>query len=100
MSDNLVKADLVNYLAEVTGFSKVDSQHFVDMFFENIADALSKGVQVKLSGFGNFLLRDKVARPGRNPKTKVSVAISARRVVTWSQTKKLMKRVDNYGRSE
>lgn len=98
MSDNLVKADLVNCLSEVTGFSKTDSQKFVDTFFVSISEALCEGKDVKLSGFGNFSLRDKVARPGRNPKTKVSVNISARRVVTWSQTKKLMERIANYDR--
>ena len=100
MANTLVKADLVNSLAEVTGFSKTESQQFVDAFFSSITQSLASGVQVKISGFGNFLLRDKVARPGRNPKTKESIMISERRVVTWSQTKKLMERVDNYARAD
>lgn len=99
MADTLVKADLVNYLSEVTGFSKTESQNFIDTFFSVIVDSLVEGKHVKISGFGNFILRDKVARPGRNPKTKEEVIISERRVVTFGHTKKLMERVDNYVRT-
>ena len=99
MSDTLVKADLVNYLAQVTGFSKTESQNFIDSFFSIIVNSLEKGNHVKISGFGNFMLRDKASRPGRNPKTKEEVVITERRVVTFGQTKKLMERVENYVRT-
>jgi integration host factor subunit alpha len=64
-------------------------------FFEEIRKALESGEQVKLSGFGNFDLRDKNERPGRNPKTGEDIPISARRVVTFRPGQKLKARVEN-----
>jgi integration host factor subunit alpha len=69
-------------------------------FFEEIRTALVKGEQVKLSGFGNFELRDKGERPGRNPKTGEEIPITARRVVTFRPGQKLKARVDSYAGSE
>jgi len=68
----------------------------VDLFFEEIRTALEQGEQVKLSGFGNFDLRDKKQRPGRNPKTGKEIPISARRVVTFRPGQKLRERVESY----
>ena len=70
------------------------------MFFEEVRSALEAGENVKLSGFGNFELRDKSERPGRNPKTGEEIPITARRVVTFRPGQKLKARVDSYARSE
>ena len=71
----------------------------MDLFFEEVRLALSEGQQVKLSGFGNFDLRSKNQRPGRNPKTGEEITISARRVVTFRPGQKLKARVEAYAGS-
>ena len=71
----------------------------MDCFFEEIRDSLANGEQVKLSGFGNFDLRDKSQRPGRNPKTGEEIPITARRVVTFRPGQKLKVRVEAYAGS-
>jgi integration host factor subunit alpha len=71
----------------------------VDSFFDVMRDALARGEQVKLSGFGNFDLRQKNQRPGRNPKTGEEIPISARRVVTFRPGQKLKVRVEAYAGS-
>ncbi len=76
------------------GLSKADAREFVDLFFQELVAPLAAGEQVKLSGFGNFDLRDKNERPGRNPKTREEVSIPARRVVTFRAGPKLKARVD------
>ncbi|KOO06265.1 integration host factor subunit alpha [Vibrio hepatarius] len=91
----LTKADLAENLFEQHGFSKRDAKETVEAFFEEIRKALESGEQVKLSGFGNFDLRDKNERPGRNPKTGEDIPISARRVVTFRPGQKLKARVEN-----
>lgn len=91
----LTKADLAENLFENRGFSKRDAKETVEAFFEEIRKALENGEQVKLSGFGNFDLRDKNERPGRNPKTGEDIPISARRVVTFRPGQKLKARVEN-----
>lgn len=78
------------------GLSKRDAKDLVENFFEEIRAALQRGEQVKLSGFGNFDLRDKNERPGRNPKTGQEIPITARRVVTFRPGQKLKARVDAY----
>jgi integration host factor subunit alpha len=70
------------------------------MFFEEVRGALERGEQVKLSGFGNFNLREKNERPGRNPKTGEEIPISARRVVTFHPGQKLKARVEAYAGSQ
>lgn len=92
----LTKADLANTLFEEVGLNKREAKEFVDAWFASIRDALEAGEQVKLSGFGNFQLRDKRKRPGRNPKTGEDVPISARRVVTFKPGQKLKGRVEAY----
>ncbi|MEL6115049.1 integration host factor subunit alpha [Photobacterium sp. SP02] len=82
-------------LFENVGLSKRDAKDTVEVFFEEIRKALECGEQVKLSGFGNFDLRDKNERPGRNPKTGEDIPISARRVVTFRPGQKLKARVEN-----
>ncbi len=91
----LTKADLAETLFEKVGLSKRDAKETVEVFFEDIKQALESGEQVKLSGFGNFDLREKSERPGRNPKTGEDIPISARRVVTFKPGQKLKARVEN-----
>ena len=90
----LTKADLAECLYNELGLNKREAKEFVELFFERIRSTLSGGDQVKLSGFGNFGLRDKSARPGRNPKTGEEIPISARRVVTFRASHKLKERVE------
>ncbi|NIR89891.1 MAG: integration host factor subunit alpha [Gammaproteobacteria bacterium] len=92
----LTKADMAEKLFEELGLNKREAKELVDMFFEEIRTALEAGHQVKLSGFGNFDLRDKNERPGRNPKTGEEIPISARRVVTFRPGQKLKARVEAY----
>ena len=86
-------------LFDEVGLNKREAKEMVDLFFENIRLALETGKQVKLSGFGNFDLRDKDERPGRNPKTGEEIPISARRVVTFRPGQKLRARVETYART-
>lgn len=90
----LTKAEIAEYLFEKVGLSKADSKALVEDFFEKIRETLENGEQVKLSGFGNFELREKKSRPGRNPKTGEDIPISARRVVTFRPGQKLKARVE------
>ena len=90
----LTKADLAEALFDQLGLNKREAKEFVDLFFEEIRTSLETGEQVKLSGFGNFELRDKNQRPGRNPKTGEEIPISARRVVTFRPGQKLRLRVE------
>lgn len=85
----LTKAELAGQLFEQVGLNKREALDMVEMFFEEIRGALESGDIVKLSGFGNFQLRDKPERPGRNPKTGEEASITARRVVTFHASQKL-----------
>ncbi len=78
------------------GLNKNEARELVELFFEELVASLAVGKQVKLSGFGNFDLRDKNERPGRNPKTGEKVTITARRVVTFRPGQKLKARVEAY----
>lgn len=88
-SRTVTKAELADALFERLGLNKREAKDMVDSFFDEIRLALERGESVKLSGFGNFLLRDKPQRPGRNPKTGEEIAITARRVVTFHASQKL-----------
>ncbi len=79
----LTKADLIDLIYETVGFSKREATRIVEMVFEQIKERLVSGEKVKLSGFGNFVVREKRARMGRNPQTGSSMEISARRVITF-----------------
>ncbi|BCL74561.1 hypothetical protein JHS3_02970 [Jeongeupia sp. HS-3] len=85
----LTKADLADMLFDKVGLNKREAKDMVEAFFEEIRLSLAEGDVVKLSGFGNFQLRDKPQRPGRNPKTGEEIPISARRVVTFHASQKL-----------
>lgn len=85
----MTKAEIADALFERLGLNKREAKDMVDGFFDEICQALARGEAVKLSGFGNFQLRDKPTRPGRNPKTGEEIAITARRVVTFHASQKL-----------
>lgn len=92
----LTKAGLAQLLCDELGVNKREAKEIVEMFFEHVRGALADGDPVKLSGFGNFNLRDKNPRPGRNPKTGQEIPISARRVVTFKPGQKLKRRIEGY----
>lgn len=95
----LTKAEMAQRLFEDVGLNKREAKEFVDAFFDVVREALERGENVKLSGFGNFDLRRKNQRPGRNPKTGEEIPISARRVVTFRAGQKLKARVEAYAGS-
>jgi integration host factor subunit alpha len=85
----LTKADFAGQLFDVVGLNKREAKDMIELFFEEIREALEQGKPVKISGFGNFGLRDKGGRPGRNPKTGEEIPITARRVVIFRAGQKL-----------
>ena len=95
----LTKAEVSDILFENLGLNKRESKDMVEAFFAEIAEKLTEGQWVKLSGFGNFQLRDKPQRPGRNPKTGEEIPISARRVVTFHPSQKLKDEVERVQKS-
>ena len=92
----LTKAEMAEKLFEELGLNKREAKEVVELFFEEVRSSLESNEQVKLSGFGNFDLRDKSQRPGRNPKTGKEIPITARRVVTFRPGQKLKARVEAY----
>ena len=92
----LTKSEMAERLYEELGLNKREAKEIVELFFEEIRSCLEGNEQVKLSGFGNFDLRDKSQRPGRNPKTGEEIPISARRVVTFRPGQKLKARVEAF----
>ncbi|NRB42992.1 MAG: integration host factor subunit alpha [Pseudomonadales bacterium] len=87
-------------LFDELGLNKREAKEIVEAFFEEIRTSLETNEQVKISGFGNFDLRDKNQRPGRNPKTGEEITISARRVVTIRPGQKLKARVETHARAQ
>ncbi|MFT6731951.1 MAG: integration host factor subunit alpha [Polaribacter sp.] len=96
----LTKAEMAEKLFDDLGLNKREAKEMVEDFFDEIRNSLSSNDQVKMSGFGNFDLRDKKQRPGRNPKTGEEIPISARRVVTFRPGQKLKARVEAYAGSK
>ncbi len=92
----LAKADMAKSLFNEMGLNKKEALELVDLFFQDLEASLANGEQIRLSGFGNFILRDKKERPGRNPRTGGNVPIPARRVVTFRAGPKLKARVEAY----
>jgi integration host factor subunit alpha len=90
----LTKAELADLLFEQVGFNKREAMDMVDAFFDEVRLTLESGDEVKLAGFGNFQLRNKPQRPGRNPKTGEEIPITARRVVTFHASHKLKATVE------
>ena len=91
----LTKAQLADLLFEQIGLSKRESKDMIDAFFSLIAGSLVDGTDVKLTGFGNFQIRTKAPRPGRNPRTGEAIPIAARRVVTFHASQKLKEQIQN-----
>jgi len=100
MTVALTKADLAEMLFNELGLNKREAKEIVELFFEEIREALEADEPVKLSGFWNFELRRKNPRPGRNPKTGEEIPISARTVVTFRPGQKLRARVESYAGSQ
>ena len=96
----LTKAELADLLFEKVGLNKREAKDMVEVFFDEIRDALERGDGVKLSGSGNFQLRDKPQRPGRNPKTGEEIPITARRGVTFHASQKLKAEVEQANRGK
>ncbi len=86
---SLTKADIVERVYKEAGFSKKEAADLVDLVFKVIKDTLARGEKVKISGFGNFSIRDKATRVGRNPQTGSAMEISARRVLTFKPSQVL-----------
>jgi integration host factor subunit alpha len=91
----ITKATLANTLFDQLGLNKREAKEFVELFFEQIRQALEIGESVKLSGFGGFTIREKNSRPGRNPKTGEEVPVSARRVVTYRASQKVREQISD-----
>jgi len=85
----MTKADLVNSIYERVGFSKKESARIVELVFDLIKETLEKGDKIKISGFGNFVVREKRSRIGRNPQTGEEIEISSRRVLTFKPSQVL-----------
>jgi integration host factor subunit alpha len=79
----VTKADIIESVYEKVGFSKKEAAEVVEMVFDTIKETLERGEKIKISGFGNFIVRDKKSRVGRNPQTGEEIEISARRVLTF-----------------
>ena len=91
----LTRADLAESINRKVGLSRVDSLNMVEAILHHMCDALANGENVKISGFGTFLLRDKAERVGRNPKTGVEVPITPRRVMTFRASQMLKERISS-----
>ena len=93
INKTITKADLADYLFEKVGLNKREAKEFVDLFFEELRSALISEESIKLTGFGNFDVRKKSERPGRNPKTGQQIPVTARKVVTFHASQKLKERM-------
>ncbi len=91
----LTKAQLAELLFEQIGLNRRESKEMIDAFFDSICQSLIHGKDVKLTGFGNFQIRAKAARPGRNPRTGEPIPIEARRVVTFHASHKLKEQFES-----
>lgn len=85
----MTKADIIEAIYQKVGYSKKDAADLVELIFNLIKETLSKGEKIKISGFGNFVVRDKRSRTGRNPQTGEAIQISARRVLTFKPSQVL-----------
>lgn len=94
-SPALTKAQLADLLFDQIGLNKRESKEMVDAFFDLVSQSLVEGDDVKLSGFGNFQIRTKAPRPGRNPRTGELIPIQARRVVTFHASTKLKEQIQS-----
>jgi integration host factor subunit alpha len=90
----MTKADIIEAIYQKVGYSKKDAADLVELIFNTIKDTLAEGQKIKISGFGNFVVRDKKARTGRNPQTGDAIKISARRVLTFKPSQVLRAEVN------
>ena len=96
----MTKADIIeNVYEKVGGFSKKEAAEIVETVFDTIKETLERGEKIKISGFGNFVVRDKNSRPGRNPQTGDPITISERRILTFKTSDKLRKALNRQGQS-
>jgi len=91
----MTKADIVERVAEKTGFSKKDSVELVELVFETLKDTIAGGENLKISGFGNFNVRQKADRRGRNPQTGEEITIEARRILTFKASHMLKQSINS-----
>ncbi len=91
----MTKADIVDALYEKVGFSKKEAADVVELVFDTLKTTLAKGQKIKISGFGNFVVREKHSRMGRNPQTGETIEISARRVLTFRPSQVLRAQVNS-----
>jgi len=96
----ITKDSLVEMIHNEVGLNRREAKELIECFFEQIKKSLENGNDIKLSGFGNFILRNKAPRPGRNPKTGEEVTISERRVVTFKSGLKLKSKLEAYDGAE
>lgn len=90
----MTKADIIEAIYQKVGYSKKDAADLVELIFNTIKETLAKGEKIKISGFGNFVVRDKKERTGRNPQTGNAIKISARRVLTFKPSQVLRAEVN------
>ncbi len=90
----MTKADIVETVYEKVGFSRKESAELVDLVFDLMKETLESGKKIKISGFGNFVVREKRSRKGRNPQTGEEIQISARRVLTFKPSQVLRKAIN------
>jgi integration host factor subunit alpha len=90
----MTKADIVETVYEKVGFSRKESAEIVDLVFDLMKETLESGSKIKISGFGNFVVREKRSRKGRNPQTGEEIQISARRVLTFKPSQVLRKAIN------
>jgi integration host factor subunit alpha len=93
----MTKAEIVEQIYEKIGFSKKESADIVELVFDTIKDTLSKGEKIKISGFGNFVVRQKRSRVGRNPQTGETIEITARKVLTFRPSQVLKSALNKEG---
>lgn len=93
----MTKADIIENVYEKVGFSKKESAEIVEMVFETIKETLERGEKIKISGFGNFVIRSKKPRVGRNPQTGEEIEISARKVLTFKPSQVLKNALNHPG---
>jgi len=93
----MTKADIVEVVHNRTGFSKKESSEAVESILDILKEVLEEGEKIKLSGFGNFVIRSKEVRKGRNPKTGQEMEISARSVLTFKPSQKLKDHINGAG---
>ncbi|MFH1874902.1 MAG: integration host factor subunit alpha [Pseudomonadota bacterium] len=91
----MTKADIIEQIYEKVGFSKKESAEIVELVFNTMKDTLARGEKIKISGFGNFVVREKRPRVGRNPQTGEEIEISARKVMTFKPSQVLKSALNN-----